>query len=318
MGDLIGNKGHWVARDACPACGEAGQARKEKLRLREYRFGDAVIEVPEPGISVVRCPSCGLLFKDLLPSPHFQSEIFSEQAEKYWKGGHDFQDEARAIIRLVGTHSFDLLDIGAAGGGLLEALESVKGRLSALDVMVYPSLAPRIRGEFIRGLADSEDLSWSQKPYDVVTMFDVAEHLYEPKQVFANLQRLVKPGGFVMMETGNSQSYWPREVGPGSWWYAAFFEHHIFWSRPSLEKMATRHEFRLVSFTQKRHKEETPAAIRRHASWIAKAVLYRLTPGGYRSLASAAGTSGAGPWAPFIKNYERDHFRAVLQKTAAP
>jgi len=45
---------------------------------------------------------------------------------------------------------------------------------------MYPT-ERKVSGEYISGFVDSEDLLLSGEPYDVVTMFDVLEHLYSPE-----------------------------------------------------------------------------------------------------------------------------------------
>lgn len=246
----------------------------------------------------------------MMPSPGFLAEVFARQAGKMWAGGYGFAEETQEIARLMGDDSFDVLDVGASNGGLLKALDGGSGRRSALDVVMHPGLDRWVRGEFIRGLADESNLSWSEKPYDVVTMFDVAEHLYRPNQAFANLRRLVRPGGVVMVETGDVCSTWPQRHGAHRWWYACRFEHHVLWSKRSLGDIAARYGFRVLEFRGKRHKERADMPVWRDLVDIVGVALYRLAPGGYGSLTRLAGKYRPQPWSPFT----RDHFRVVLRR----
>jgi SAM-dependent methyltransferase len=237
--------------------------------------------------------------------------VFAQQAGNVWVDSYDFADETGVILGLVGSEVFDLLDVGASSGGLLKALSGFKGRRSALDIVTHPGLDLWVRGEFIHGLADSEDLSWSEEPYDIVTMFDVAEHLYDPNQAFNNLQDLVKPEGFVVVETGDSNSDWPRKFGVNRWWYACRFEHHILWSRQSFENIAAKYGFRILTFQKKRHKERATIPMWRDLVDIIGIALYRLRPTAYGKFVKAvAGKTRLQPWSPFT----RDHFRVILQR----
>lgn len=295
----------------CPACGSENSSWVGQLAVEKYQFGDEQIPLPADGVKLIRCYDCGLIFKDTLPSTSFLSAVFSRQAGKVWAGDYDFSDEAAAIRNLFGNKKFDLLDVGPSNGGLLKALGNTDGSRSALDIVEHPGLAKWIRGEFIHALVESKELSWSKKPYDVIGMFDILEHLYEPAQAFSNLRLLVKPGGFLVVETGDVQSYWPRKFGAHRWWYACLFEHHIFWSRESLERLAGKYGFQIIDFQVKRHKERGKVPLERDLVTVGKTLAYRLNPDLHVKLARTLGKSGMQPWSPFT----RDHFRAVLRKS---
>jgi hypothetical protein len=306
----VQNGKRWLSVEACPVCSEADKACSKELNIEEYRHGDEIISLPEQGIRLVGCQRCRLFYKDVLPSPWFLSAVFARQAGKLWTDRYDFADEIEVIQALVGDEAFDVLDVGASSGGLLKALNDTEGRRSALDLVMYPGLHRWIRGEFIHGLADSQNLSWSNEPYDVVTMFDVAEHLYDPDQAFDNLRCLAKRGGFVILETGDTDSAWPQRFGVNNWWYACRFEHHVLWSKESIENVAARHGFRVVSFQRKRHKQRSLMPLLRDTADVTGIGLYRLVPAAYGWLAKMVGKTRYQPWSPFT----RDHFRVVLQR----
>lgn len=142
--------------------------------------------------------------------------------------GTDFKAEVQIIENLFPDRVFDLLDIGSSDGGFLKACAQTNGRRSSLQWDQISRAHQALRGEFIKGLIDNSNLDWSGQQYDVVTMFDVLEHLYEPQSTFKNLAMLVKGGGYVVIETGNIESYIPKRVGANEWWYVHLFEHHIF------------------------------------------------------------------------------------------
>jgi SAM-dependent methyltransferase len=213
-------------------------------------------------------------------------------------------------VRAGGT--CDLLDVGAAGGALLGAFagRGVHGRRSALDVMRYPGIERHLAGEFIEGFIDDPLPAWSCEPYDLVTVFDVLEHLYRPRVAFENLRLLVKPGGRLFVETGNPGSEWPRRFGIGEWWYVRLLEHHIFWSQRSLQRIAADFGFRVVEWRTVRHKSRRRLRAGLPADLL-KMGLYWAAPKYYSAIANVFGKQGNQPWDPFA----RDHFQACLQRT---
>jgi hypothetical protein len=206
----------------------------------------------------------------------------------------------------------DLLDVGAAGGALLEAhaAAGLAGRRSALDVMRYGGVERYLRGEFIEGFLDTPVLPWGREPYDVVALFDVAEHLYRPRQAFENLRQLTRVGGLVFIETGNVESYWPQHFGVNEWWYVRLLEHHVFWSRRSLEFIAELHGFRVVSWREGRHKGRVDRSLMGVIGDTLKSGLYCVAGQKYSQIARALGRQGNQPCFPFV----RDHFRACLMR----
>lgn len=306
----IKEKDLWITIEACPACGNTDELIPETLQLTGYRHGNEEVSIPREGVRLMQCSLCGLAFKDVLPSPRFLTEVFARQAGKVWRGGYSFEPEKQLILKLTGGEAFDLLDVGSSDGGFLRALHGVTGRRSALDIVIHPGLERWLRGEFLEGLADSEQLSWSEEPYDVVTLFDVAEHLYRPDQAFSNLRRLVKPGGYVVIETGDLESAWPSKHGANCWWYACLFEHHVFWSERSLASISALHGFQMLDIRRKRHKDRAEAPLRREVLETAKVLLYKSTEAGYERVARLADKRGIQPRSPFT----RDHVRVVLRR----
>lgn len=305
----------WIGVTSCPACGEEDNPQLGRLALEEYQFGDERIPLPPEGIRLSQCRHCGLVFKKILPSPLFLAEVFDRQKGKVWAGDYNFSDEAGLIREIVGDKEFDLLDIGPSNGGLLKAFSETDGRRSALDIVKHPGLEEWLRGEFIHGLAESDELSWSNEPYDVVGMFDIAEHFYDPQQAFSNLRALVKPGGFVVVETGDLHSRWPRKFGVHRWWYACLFPHHIFWTRPSIERLASHHGFEVLEARRKQHKEQATKRFTgemlypAEALQILKSLIYQVAPGSYEKLQKLVGKPGVPP-----RNVlSRDHFQLILR-----
>lgn len=299
----------WLNVRNCPACGSPDSVSQGQLTGNSYHFADEAIPFPDKGIALAQCDKCGLIYKTVVPSPSFLSEVFSRQAGKVWVSTYSFKNEVRLIQDLVDKDFFDLLDIGPSNGDLLRACARLGGRRSGLDVIRHPGLKSSLRGEFIQGLLDDPVLRWSKQPYDLVTAFDVFEHFYYPSQAFKNLRTLVKKNGFVLLETGAVDSYWPQKFGASSWWYAGLFEHHLFWSEKTLRKIADKFGFELLSIARKRHKSRKRVSFG-YGTEILKVALYEFSRRKYESISTVLGKQGGQPWSPFT----RDHFRAVLKK----
>lgn len=153
-------------------------------------------------------------------------------------------------------------------------------------------------------------MTWSHEPYDIVTLFDVLEHLYRPQLAFANLRTLVKQGGLVLIETGCAENFWPRYFGVNQWWYVRLIEHHIFWSKQALEKIAAAYGFEIVSWDERRHKSRRHVGLIEVVDDLLELGLYCVAGDSYATIAQLFGKQGNQPWYPFAK----DHLRACLRK----
>jgi SAM-dependent methyltransferase len=297
----------WQFLESCPSCRQNDKDVVGRLASHNYVFGSRRIAPPRSGIALARCKKCGLVYKLAVPTPEFLRMITTlEQAALWRMPNYDFASEFAAIQAHHTGGPYDLLDVGAAGGELLRAAPYGKGRRSGLDLVRFDDLVVSGGGEFICAQIDSPYLNWSGKPYDVVTALDVLEHIYSPPAAMRNLRDVTKPGGVVIIETGDTDSISPGELS--RWYYLAYFEHHLAWNARSITAIAERFGFDVVSIEQKRHKlleNETfdlKAFIKYHC--------FKLNPKIYHALQFWGGFDGSTPIKPNIK----DHIRCILRR----
>lgn len=307
----INDELQWVVIKKCPVCGCGEGVAHDRLSATSYKFGDEDIRLPDKGISLIQCNNCSLIYKTKVPSRFYLAQIFARQAYKKWANKYNFASEKRLFQNLTKKKSFDLLDVGPSNGGLLKICSGLGGRRSGLDIIKYPNLDNYLCGEFIHGLIDDLDLKWSGKPYEIVALFDVLEHSYKPYQAFRNLYNLVKNNGYIVIETGDADSAWPRKYGISNWWYVNLFEHHVFWTEKSLRFMADKFGFKILHMVRKTHKACKLSSGILHIKNLWKVGFYKLSPKGYRWIAQIIGKQGVQPWSLYSKN----HLLAVLTKS---
>lgn len=307
---MLGSEQIWQSVDQCPACGNINARFRYNLPNTHYLFGKERLFFPDRGIAIVQCDHCKLVYKDSVPIPTYLVRLFNRNTDHIWVDEYHFLPEKVLIESLVNKPSFDLLDIGPAHGGLLKACGDSKGKRSALDIVQHVDINNYLRGEFIQGLLEAPTLTWKNKPYDIVTAFDVFEHLYQPDLAFANLRQLVKRNGFVILETGDISSFWPRKFGIHEWWYVNLLEHHLFWSEHPLKVLADQNGFKVMHFIRKRHKNRVSLPFLNKIIATLKSALYYLSPDNYKRLMILLEKSNIQPFCLFAK----DHFRAILKK----
>jgi SAM-dependent methyltransferase len=265
---MSGGGADWIRVVRCPACDGEGRD-VGALFKQSFNFGGARAPNPPEPVRLRECSACGLIFKSVMAGPALLTRLTSATQDSLWRDGYGYAPEKDAARAVAPDALEDVIDVGAAGGEFLAALPPGRRR-SALDIVRFDGL--KISGEFIQGVLDDPDMRWSGEPYGLVSLFDVAEHLYHPQIAFRNLRALCRTGGLVMIETGDSDAV-PRARLP-IWYYLNLLEHHIAWNRRSLERAIAAHRFEIVSFERKPHKSVVPPTGRQKLKLLA----FRLAP----------------------------------------
>jgi SAM-dependent methyltransferase len=119
-----------------------------------------------------------------------------------------FRDKMRALHRIAPETSVaDLLEVGGGQSGL-SAMLYPKARIVNLDM--NPDLAaapcnqdPRVC--FVQG--DATDLPFGDASFDLITMFDLLEHVPDDGAVAREALRVLRPGGWILVSTPNRERW---------------------------------------------------------------------------------------------------------------
>jgi 2-polyprenyl-3-methyl-5-hydroxy-6-metoxy-1,4-benzoquinol methylase len=148
-----------------------------------------------------------------------------------------------ASHRPVGT----LLEVGCGAGLFLKAAERAGWSVSGLDVMTAGvDFARTVLGLNVSPSA-VEDADLQPGSYDVVALFDVIEHISNPKQLLAHLRTLLRPGGCLVLSTPNVDGISRRALG-SSWAVLNPGEHLFYFSETTLSAMLKQAGYVDVSF----------------------------------------------------------------------
>ncbi|MBI3431380.1 MAG: methyltransferase domain-containing protein [Hydrogenophilales bacterium] len=131
---------------------------------------------------------------------------------------------ASAIIRKHGDVA-TVLDVGCFDGRFLDHLG---GGYRRSGIEVHPLAAEHAAAKGIEIVGrDFSDLDTLHPPFDVVVAMDVIEHVGNPRTFLASLARATRPGGLIILSTGNTATTPWRLMG-GMYWYCSIAEHISF------------------------------------------------------------------------------------------
>lgn len=132
--------------------------------------------------------------------------------DKHW-----WYTERRALLRreLKGLAPGKALDVGAAGGGNTRVLRELGWKALAVDSSPAAVEIARERG--IEAIdADACDLPLGSSEYDLITAFDVLEHIEDDHSATAELYRVLRPGGTALIAVPCDMALWsPHDEAVG-------------------------------------------------------------------------------------------------------
>jgi SAM-dependent methyltransferase len=172
------------------------------------------------GYRLVRCPGCHLVFQDPQPSDRVLADSYYHDREF----SEALFGELRAGTLELARHKLGLLegaggvrpggralDVGCASGAWLEVARSAG--LTATGVEIGEATAEGARGHGLdvrTGTLEEALPELEAERFDLITFWDVLEHLRDPRHELALAARLLAPGGLVAATFPNVEGWYPR------------------------------------------------------------------------------------------------------------
>lgn len=193
-------------------------------------------------VSVVECRDCVAAWQFPVARNADESRDTFDAAYNSADGGYFDPAKRRAISEL--QRSFiearmpvgELLDVGCGDGSFARSMAAAGWRATGLDPAMPEKdrTAPGDEGalQLIRGSLD--DLP-ADRRFDLITLWDVVEHLDHPTGLVSALAARLKPGGSLIMETGNYQS--AGRIESGETWWNYQLDHRWYFAPPQLEAL---------------------------------------------------------------------------------
>jgi len=125
-----------------------------------------------------------------------------------------------------------LLDLGCGNGSFLLRARNAGWVVVGIDFDPKAVDVARSKGLDVR-LGGVDVLEPSSEKFDVVTLSHVIEHVHHPVKVLQSCYELLKPGGFLWIETPNITSEGYRQFGP-NWFHLDPPRHLVLFTLESL------------------------------------------------------------------------------------
>jgi 2-polyprenyl-3-methyl-5-hydroxy-6-metoxy-1,4-benzoquinol methylase len=178
-------------------------------------------------LNYVACEACETVYMNPRPSPRLLAEYYrSSRNYEYWnrvifprseaaRRSKIFRPRAERVAEFVERYALErklLVDVGAGFGTFCEEMNRLQLFERVIAVEPEPHLADSCRRKGINVIESPvEEADLEQA--DVVTNFEVIEHLFSPRDFIARCASVLRPGGLFVVTAPNVKGFDIRVLG---------------------------------------------------------------------------------------------------------
>jgi len=206
----------------------------------DSRLLESHIVLPEGAL--MKCSDCGQLLSQC-------DESVYNEAMKRFDSHHGVDKNPRAHLRRLGRirrywpippEDTRILDVGCSFGMFLGILTDSGFRAEGVEPATNAAEECRKAGLKVHcGLLG--DMGFGDGEFDVLTMYEVIEHLPDPRPLMEECHRVLRRGGMMFLSTGNARS-WTARVMKDKWDYFSMLDggqgHISFFNPDSISQLA--------------------------------------------------------------------------------
>ncbi|MBI2524622.1 MAG: class I SAM-dependent methyltransferase [Candidatus Rokubacteria bacterium] len=191
------------------------------------------------GYAIARCLDCGHGWVSPFPGREELAALYNEEFFEiaYFQDQDVRRKNFELWVRAIGMPPAGgrLVDVGCADGLFLE-ISAKEWDVRGIEISRFAAESIRARLGIPVDVGELPDLSYPDGSFDVVTMWDVLEHVPNPDAYVRSAFRVLRPGGRVYITTGDFDSGMARVLGR-KWRLISPPFHLHFFSRRSMRRM---------------------------------------------------------------------------------
>lgn len=222
----------------CPICSN----------IKNFKFIESFLEY-----KLYECPQCSLVFSEPM-----KSLLNLYQGKEYYGERWTFEEFLNEDL-VKGK----LLDVGCAKGIFLKKAKE-KGfevygfDLNPLSIQVAKNCG--LENVYISSFNDFINNHIGEK-FDIVTCFNILEHVEAPFEFIKAIKRIIKPSGILVLVVPNNKR-WHLKYKRNFYDYPPY--HLSRWNRESLNTLLLRNDFSIIKIKEKRFILDNIKKIKEH------------------------------------------------------
>lgn len=219
-------------------------------------FAGQVLQSTISGGNLYCCTSCNLFFRWPRLLQTDLKELYQHASNSHWNYKSGFRPDWAFAQEMINKTKADeqqnILDIGCWDGNFLESL-SAKRKRYGLEINQSAAKQAQSRGVTLVGddlytHLDKKFINY----FDVITTFDVIEHVDDPKLFLSTLLEYIRPGGIIIISTGNTDA-WTWKLAQSQYYYCANPEHISFINTAWFEHQTNEEPFEIIEIKDFSH-----------------------------------------------------------------
>ena len=216
------------------------------------------------GFNIVKCKKCGLAYvnprlkekklHEIYNKEYFENPALTGSNASFCGYGEYLEEKANIQAtfskRLKTIDKFSekgrLLDIGCAFGFFLELAKEDGWDAKGLEISnhAYKYAKGKLKLHVINQTL--EKAGFKSNSFDVVVLFDVIEHLQDPKSSLKEVRRILKPNGLLVITTPDIGSITAKVLWKNWEEVKRVREHIYFFSKDTLKKLLKSLNFKIL------------------------------------------------------------------------
>jgi len=192
-----------------------------------YNLTDLLLERKDVKSILVECLQCGLVYQNPRPTleemkAHYPPEYNLYNPEPYCETTpwlmkkaiqYGIRKRCRSVIRF--RREGRLLDMGCATGTFLRGMHVFPNwELFGVEINREAAHIAKEKHGLNVFAGTLEEANYPERYMDVVTLWDVLEHLHDPSSSLREIHRILKPGGILIFRVPNKDSWDAKLFGP--------------------------------------------------------------------------------------------------------
>ena len=224
------------------ACNLCGSVKATPV----FALPDLLLNRPGTVTTFVQCRQCGLIYQNPRPTLEEIGDHYPPEYEPYAAASGE---RTSWLLRRAVQHGLDkrcapivqrkkggrLLDVGCATGTFLIGMRQYPG-WELVGVEINSQVAQIAREQHgLNVLAGTlEQAAFPDNYFDVVTLWDVVEHLHDPAASLREIHRILKPDGLLLFRVPNASGWDARAFG--RYWAGLDAPRHLYVFSPHTVK----------------------------------------------------------------------------------
>jgi 2-polyprenyl-3-methyl-5-hydroxy-6-metoxy-1,4-benzoquinol methylase len=199
-------------------------------------------------LDIVRCDSCGLVMSNPRDDDSLLADVYQRlQDETYEAEEINRAYTAETYIRWINKHLSPgrVMDVGCSTGLFLEKAASTGWQVSGVEPSAWSATKASERNPQAKiYIGRLDKISFPSQSFDLVTFWDVLEHVPSPTAALESVVPWLSSGGYLAMNLPNHSSYTARWMGKT--WVHYLREHLWYFSPRTITRLLNKTGFEVV------------------------------------------------------------------------